>query len=1272
MTSLADKAILLGADNRPPMLEKDIYDSWKSRMELYMLNRQHGWMILESAENGPLLWPTVEEDGVTRLKKYSELLAAEAIQADCDVKATNIILQGLPLEFYALVSTHKVAKELWEQIQMLMQGTSLTKQEMECKLYDEFEKFAYRKGESLRKHEVFEYSPSRVEQSYHQHQFQPQTSTYQSSPYATPYHPHQYASQAPSSTNLSISYPLNDYQSSMNHNMHNLSSSMPHVEYAPPIYQQSEFSSPESGLVVPVFQKGDDPIDAINHMMSFLTSGRQNSMTAGSSRPYTSGSNETSRKQRVIVCYNCKGEVQAHANGQVLQEEELELLADPGIADTSSTQYAVTNNVAYQANDLDAYESDCDELNLAKIALMGNLSHYGSDNLAEDRILKEKNNVDNASVSYAQSLEIEKLKHTLSEHLKEKESLEQKVTLLTNDFQKEESQNINRELALERQLYDGSVIEKSDAIVIHDTEETLMLAEESRYSVQPEEPNLSSCTTIVEVPKELPKVSMFNSSLKKLKFHLASFDMVVKERTTATAITEGTWGFKHTKACFRDDIIPFVKALKELFNSFDQFLIDELTEVQNVFHQMEQAVEQHSVEKNKFQDKLKFFFKDNDRLLEQAISVDIVNIVVHDHVNSTYKTVNTYKQLYDSIKSSRVRLKEQCDDLIKQVNIKSAENSDLNASLREKVLVITALKETLSRLKGNAVVNEAVSLHSIDPELLKIDVAPLAPKLRVNLLSSASGSQPQGSTKNDRIQQAPSKAKKNKLEDHHRTVRPSLNKKKSVVDTKAILSITNSKLNVNADLKCATCNGCLFFDNHDSCVLAYINSVNARWTFTLARNVCPLTRIATTAIVPLREPVPIASNTDKPVVTLIYSRKSKAAKKKVPVSNLKINKSLVANKTKPKNSWGSRCPNVSSSLIECRLDMSTTYHLETDGQSERTIQTLEDMLRVCAIDFGKGWVNHLPLVEFSYDNSYHAGIKAVPFEALYGRKCHLPVRWTEVGEAQILGPELTQETTEKIADEPLAVPLDGLHFDDKLHFVEEPVEIVNGWSCSRSLQNALGTRLDISTTYHPETDGQSERTIQTLEDMLRICAIDFGKGWVNHLSLVEFSYDNSYHASIKAAPFEALYGRKCRSPVRWTEVGEAQILSPELTQETTEKIVQIKQRMQAACDRQKRVVHFGKRGKLNPRYVGPLKVLERIRDVAYKLDLPEELSRVHNTFHVSNLKKCQADEPLTVLLDGLHFDDKLHFVEEPVEIVERKVKRLKQSQIPLVKVRWNS
>ncbi|GJZ93362.1 putative reverse transcriptase domain-containing protein [Tanacetum coccineum] len=250
----------------------------------------------------------------------------------------------------------------------------------------------------------------------------------------------------------------------------------------------------------------------------------------------------------------------------------------------------------------------------------------------------------------------------------------------------------------------------------------------------------------------------------------------------------------------------------------------------------------------------------------------------------------------------------------------------------------------------------------------------------------------------------------------------------------------------------------------------------------------------------------------------------------------------------------------------------------------------------------------------------------------------------------------------------------------------------------QSMQSALGTQLDMSTAYHPETDGQSERTIQTLEDMLRACVIDFGKGWERHLPLVEFSYNNSYHASIKAAPFEALYGRKCRSPVCWAEVRDVQLTGPEIIHETTEKIVQIRQRLQAARDRQrsyanvrrkplefqvgdrvmlkvsprKGVIRFGKRGKLNPRYIGPFKILDRVGPVAYKLELPEELSNVHSTFHVSNLKKCLSDESLIIPMKELRLDDKLNFVEEPIEIMDREVKQLKQSRIPIVKVRWNS
>nr|GEX00970.1 hypothetical protein [Tanacetum cinerariifolium] len=272
-------------------------------------------MILESIKNGLLLWPTVEENGMTRPKKYSELSATKAIQADCDVKASDIILQRLPPEVYALVSYHKVAKELWERIQLLMQGTSLTKQEMECKLYDELDKFAYKKGESLLNTKFLN-------------------------------------TLSPEWSKFMIDVKLV-------RDLH-----MTNVDQLHAYLGQHEFHANE---------------------------GRHNSLAGVTSRPYTSRpSGNNSGKQRIVVCYNCKGK--GHMSKQCTKPKRKRDKA------WFKDKYVITNNAAYQADDLDAYDCDCDKINSAKIALMANLSHYGSDNLAE---VHNPNNVTNKVIDQA-------------------------------------------------------------------------------------------------------------------------------------------------------------------------------------------------------------------------------------------------------------------------------------------------------------------------------------------------------------------------------------------------------------------------------------------------------------------------------------------------------------------------------------------------------------------------------------------------------------------------------------------------------------------------------------------------------------------------------------------------------------------------------------------------------------------------------------------------------------------------------------------------------
>ncbi|GJS72016.1 hypothetical protein Tco_0704857 [Tanacetum coccineum] len=716
-----------------------------------------------------------------------------------------------------------------------MQGTSLTKQERECKLYDEFDKFTYKKGETL--HEYYlRFTLLLNDMNIYKmplEQFQVNT---------------KFLNTLPDEWSKFVLM-LNWVKRLAPLPIWNIA---PHNQPT----QQPEFSQPNTSLVVPVFQKGDDPIDAINHMMSFLT-----------------------------VVVTSRGDETSYAAGTT---KRILTWCASGLPDIQPLRQSSLTMLLIKSEDLEPMTLICDELNLAK------------------------------DCSHGQSLK-NGFNALLSEHAYWKAT-----------------------------------------------------------SVPALDPSHSSTTVIVEVPKELPTVSMVNTSLKKLKRHLTGFDQVVKERTTATAITEGTWGFEHTKACFRDEIIPFIKELKDIFNNFNQYLVEELADVQKVFYQMEQAVEQHRLESRTFEVKMNQVLSENERLLAQAIDKDIVKTVVNLSVNASGETVTecqkcleletelvkkkdfvdketydklckcfttlekhcitleadsqlnqeifqqensvlnqnapsftqlfelselraqsqakdtvivklkeqikslngnvdentvkmdmdeietlnielehrvtklvaenehlkqTYKQLYDSIKPKRVQSKEQCDALIKQVNIKSGEISDLNAKLQEQGLVIAALKNELRKLKGKALDKEDTVTHSVDPKMSKDNMEPITPKLLnkrtahssyikhtqeealvlrdivehvkanypqdplleslgVRLSTSASGSQPSGNTKNDRILQTPSSNSKNKVEAHPRNVKTSLNKKNGTVNGNGSAVMQNLKKQDNSDCVC--------------------------------------------------------------------------------------------------------------------------------------------------------------------------------------------------------------------------------------------------------------------------------------------------------------------------------------------------------------------------------------------------------------------------------------------------------------------------------------
>ncbi|GJV11529.1 integrase, catalytic region, zinc finger, CCHC-type containing protein [Tanacetum coccineum] len=793
---------------------------------------------------------------------------------------------------YTLVNHQEAAKDTWDKVKMLMKGTELSYPERECILYNLFDKFAHVSGETF--------------------------------------------------------------------------------------------------LVVPMFQQGEDLIECNNKAMGYAGTGNRGIAT-------TSMGNYVADQLRIIT-----------EAGQILDEEQLAFLADP----------------------------DCDDLSSAKAIMMANLSSCDPEVLYE--VLY--------SDSYPNDMinqDVQEMQYSEQTHIDDFQESQDAVVQDTNSF----APNDLLVLSLVEQMTDhlgdtkNDVIAKEHAVIsVIDDEETLILEEESRskmldkqndpisiekkikispidysklnkikedfgkrfvtkkelsaeqafwlkHSSFSETPVTSHTPVRIEAPSELPKVSLVNESLKKLKYQLANFDNVVKKRTTSDAITAGAWGFEHTKACFVTEIIPFLKVLKDTFNAFDKTLLDEITEVQTVFNQMEAAVDQCSVDKNAFEIQIKQLSIDNDQLLKQIMSQEIVHIAVNSVdsfdvkkscVNDCNKCLELEtellkkkdlieKDVYDKLLKSYSTLEKHCislelttqlnqevfqkdnfrenqnaptfnqlfelnelkaqsqekdmvirklKDRIKSLSGKdsvenSVENLDLNAQLQEKVFAITALENEVKKLKGKNVVDTAVSKPNatIAPGMFKLDIKPISHRLknnrdahevyiektientntlrgfvertcpnspkpseklvavtpinkdkrvrfaepvtsssnipkptdslktkdsnkhlltstRVKHTTSVSGSKPLGNTKNNRISQPPSSNQKNKVEDHFRKVKSSLNKMNSIYEPVSNALVKHSMRNAKFESICAICNKCLFDANHDMCIIDYLNDVN--------------------------------------------------------------------------------------------------------------------------------------------------------------------------------------------------------------------------------------------------------------------------------------------------------------------------------------------------------------------------------------------------------------------------------------------------------------
>ncbi|GKB30122.1 hypothetical protein Tco_0869523 [Tanacetum coccineum] len=783
----------------------------KQRMEfIHAKQRVRRIRILEDVELDPLIWPSIEENGVTRTKKYAELSAAKKIQVDYDMKATNIILQGLPNDIYSLVNHHRVSKDLWERFQLLMHGTSLTKQE------------------------------KRVS-SYNNPQLQQQ------------FPPSQYGSLHPTPPHYTSTYPYTSINSIMHPSIIQYiicSTESSNLSFIKFVYQSSQApiqpitESPlvDSGLAVPVVSPGDDPIACLNNAMAFLTS------VASLRFPLTNNQLKTSsnlRNQATIP--DDRVTVQRLLNATTVKVNDIWIgnalsLSDQGmqygIRRKQSVQTIIPNNAAFQTKDLNTYDSDCDDISNAKAVLMANILNYGSD------VISEK---------------AQRIKPT---------------------------------------LYDGIVIsDKHVAMPVIDDEETLVLEEESlskilskdfgkHFTPQQElsaeqafwfrmsNPTIESSEkppVKMEVPSELPKVSLVNASLKKLKFHISPFNSMVKKRTTPNAHAEEYFENNDLKAqlrkkdttiCKLEEIIKLLREKSKVKNvnpdkcenatievklensvanllSENEHLCKEINHVKRVFKEQFDSIKKTRVFvitslKNDLRKLKGKQIVDNAAQIPSATTIVpgmfkldldplaprlLQNREAHiDYLKHTQEQADILRGIVEQAKAKQPLdnvLDFSCKHAkrIQELLVYVRDTCPNAIKLSAKKVVVTP-KTNVKKVRFAEPLTSSSNIKQVESSTTSDSNTPVLSSTGLKCSTSNYGSKPTGNKKNDRISQTPSRNMKNKVEAQPRKV----NKKNRVVKPIHGANVTHSLLNANSELICATCKKSMSGGVHDMCV----------------------------------------------------------------------------------------------------------------------------------------------------------------------------------------------------------------------------------------------------------------------------------------------------------------------------------------------------------------------------------------------------------------------------------------------------------------------